>query len=205
MTSDRVPSDDLLRAGLDLMAQYGKPLQRIKASGRSMIYETPDRRTVRVRTSNDHLLIVLADSTDPDKARVNIEGTDQVLIVMPQRQRTPGPVIGYLIPTDVVAEAAKSAYKEWLATNPNTKGENRTWNLWFDDHGPACSNNFAEKWRQYRLPGIASVNGSDSEPEFVAKGSGPSMKLSDVIASAKRQIADAAGVPVEQVKVNIEV
>jgi hypothetical protein len=201
MSEDRVPNEALAQAGLQLMKQCGKPLERIKSNGRAMIYRASDGSTVRMRTCNDHLLVILADSADPDRARVNVEGTDYLLIVMPERQRTPGPVVAYLIPAGVVTSAAKSAHKDWLASNPNTKGDNRTWALWFNDYGPPNSSNFAEKWLQYRLYGSASAG----PPTPAASPASRPMKLGDVIASAKLQIAEAAGVSAEQVKITIDV
>jgi hypothetical protein len=120
---------------------------------------------------------------------------------MPERQRTPGPVVAYLIPAAVVANAARSTHKDWLATNPNTKGDNRTWNLWFNNGGPPNSSSFAEKWQQYRLRGSASAGLPLASPSSAS----PSVKLGDVIAWAKAQIAEAAGVPAERVKITIDV
>jgi hypothetical protein len=203
MLEDRVPNEALVEAGLDLMKQSGKPLERIKSNGRAMIYRMPDGATVRLRTCNDHLLVVLADADDPD-AHVNVEGTDYVLMVMPERERTPGPVIGYLIPAAIVASAARSTHKDWLATRPNTKGDNRTWNLWFNKAGPSKSNNFAEKWSEYRLGGSAVAGMATTAAGSVASAP-PPMKLGDVIALAKIQIAEAAGVSADHVKITIDV
>ena len=204
MPEDRVPNEALAQAGLQLMKQAGNPLERIKPNGRAMIYQMPDGATVRLRTCNDHLLVVLADTDDPDTARLNVEGTEYVLIVMPERQRTPGPVVGYLIPAKVVADAARSSHRAWLATNPNTKGDNRTWNLRFDTYGLSKTNNFAEKWRQYRLRGTASAGLATAGPSYSSPAAQP-MKLGDVIASAKLQIAEAAGVSAECVKITIDI
>jgi hypothetical protein len=200
MMEDRVPNEALGQAGLELMKQCGKPLERVKSNGRAMIYRMSDGATVRLRTCNDHLLVVLADADDPDNARVNVEGTDYVLVVMPERRRTPGPVVGYLIPAEIVASAARSTHKDWLASRPNTKGDNRTWNLWFNKDGPSKANNFAEKWQQYRLAGSASA-GSATES---TASSAPPMKLGDVIASARLQIAEAAGISADRVKITID-
>jgi hypothetical protein len=204
MVEDRVPNEALAQAGLDLMRQAGRPLERIKSNGRAMIYQMTDGSTVRMRTCNDHLLVVLADKDDPDTARLNVEGTDHVLIVMPLRPRSPGAVAGYLVPAQVVADTARSSHRDWLATNPNTKGDNRTWNLWFDGHGPSKANNFAEKWRQYRLGGTASAGLEVTALASTPSASAPK-KLGEVIASAKLQIAEAAGVSVERVKITIDV
>jgi hypothetical protein len=201
MTGDRVSNEALVRAGLELMKQSGKPLERVKSNGRAMIYQMTDGTTVRMRTCNDHLLVVLADGDDPDTAAVNVEGTDYVLVVMPERQRTPGPVVGYFVPAAVVANTARSTHKDWLATNPNTKGQNRTWNLWFNKQGPSIADNFFEKWRQYRLEGSASAGFAIEYPSPSA--SGP--KLADVIALAKAQIAEAAGISADHVKITIDI
>jgi hypothetical protein len=203
MIEERVPNEALAQAGLEVMRQSSKPLERTKSNGRAMIYRMSDGSTVRLRTCNDHVLVVLADADDPDTARLNVEGTDYVLIVMPERQRTPGPIMAYLGPAEIVANAARSAHKEWLATKPNTKGDNRTWNLWFSNDASSKANNFAEKWRQYRLGGSASAGLTAS----LASSGAPirPIKLGDVIAAAKHQIAEAAGVPVDRVKITIDV
>jgi hypothetical protein len=195
-----VPNETLVKAGLELMKQAGKPMERLQAKGRAMIYRAPGGETVRVRSCNDHVLIVVADQPDPDKARLNVEGTDFVLIAMPERPRTPGPVIGYLVPTDIVCEAVRSGQRHWLATNPNTKGDNRTWALWFNTNTLSDGSGFHEKWKAYRLGGAASAGLTSSLP----MAGSPVKKLGEVIALAKQEIAEAAGVPVERVKISID-
>ncbi len=197
----RIPNESLVKAGLELMHQAGKPMERLQTKGRAMIYRTPGGETVRVRTCNDHVLIVLADQDDPDKARLNVEGTDYLLIVMPERPRTPGPVAGYLVPTEVASKAVRSSHRHWLSTNPNTKGDNRTWNLWFNPNGLSEASDFREKWAAYRLGGTASAGLGPPLPTAVS----PVRKLGEVIAQAKHEIAQAAGVPVERVKISIDV
>jgi len=197
----KVPNDELLRAGLSLMEQKGRPLQRVEAKGRAMLYRTADGKTVRVRTCNDHVLVVVADSPTPD-ARLNIEGTDSILIVMPEIPRSPGPVTAYFIPTDAVVEAVRSTHRDWLASNPSTKGENRTWNIWFDDDGPAKSSGYAKKWVAYRLQGSANTRStltSTAEPSTSS-----AVTLGEVIADAKRRIASFAGVPETAVKITLD-
>jgi hypothetical protein len=146
----------------------------------------PAGETVRVRSCNDHILIAIADHEDPDKARLNVEGTDYVLIVMPDRPRTPGPVVGYL--------------RHWLAAGPNTKVDNRTWTLWFNTNSLSESSGFREKWAAYRLGGTGSAGVAPTpltaEP--------PVKKLGEVIVLAKREIAEAAGVPMDRVKISID-
>ncbi len=105
------------------MRQNGMPLEKIQSGGRSMIYRRPDGQTVRVRTCNDHVLVVLADRPD-EPAKLNIENTDHILIVMPETPRMRGRVHAYLVPTDDAVQAVRTAHAQWLAANPSTKGQN---------------------------------------------------------------------------------
>jgi hypothetical protein len=164
-----------------------------------MIYRMSDDQTVRVRTCNDHVLVTLAEN--PEKgAALNIEGTDHLLIVMPETPRSRGPVVAYFVPTKVAVLAVRKAHEEWMASNPNTGGQNRTWNIWFGDGGPSGANGFAQKWFQYRLSGSFDIDGSGR-----SKGlTGDRMKLSQVIANAKRQISVAAGVPESAIRITID-
>ena len=107
MLQIKVPNDQLLEAGLRLMEQNGQPLQRAESKGRARLYRNPEGRTVRVRTCNDHVLVVVADSPEVG-AKLNIEGTDSILIVMPEIPGSPGPVVAYLVPTSVAVEAVRS-------------------------------------------------------------------------------------------------
>jgi hypothetical protein len=201
-TEHKVPNAELLQAGLALAEQAGRPLKRIQSKGRAMLYEAPDRTTVRVRTCNDHVLVVLAESPAPEAA-LNIEGTDHLLIVMPENPRSRGAIVAYLVPTEVAVQAARASHKEWLASNPNTAGKNRTWTLWFDDIGPSKANAFAEKWATYRLRGSIDLNEPD-RAKTASRVNGSSNSLGQVIAAAKRQIASAAGVPESAVRITID-
>jgi len=199
-TSPKVPNQDLAAAGLALMAQNGKRLERVEAKGRAMIYRTPHGESVRIRTCNDHVLVVLADSAD-ETAKLNVEGTDQILIVMPEVPRMRGNILAYLVPTEVVVEAARTSHAEWLRSQPATKGQNRTWNLWFDEDGLAKSNGFGKKWTKYRLRGNSGA-ASTTPSELPDRQAG--QKLGDVIADARRRIAAAAGIPEGAVKISID-
>lgn len=157
MRAQGVPNRALAMAGLTLMQQAGKPLSRLRSSGPAMIYETSEGTSVRLRTCNKHLLLLKADGDDPRTAHVKLEGTEFLLMIMPERERTPGPVIAYLVPTSIAAEAVRASHQAWLEAKPNTSGKNRTWTIWFGTDGPSSSNNFAEKWAEYRVPGSASA------------------------------------------------
>jgi hypothetical protein len=202
MGTPKVPNDELVQAGLRLMEQNGQPLQRVAAKGRAMIYRTPDGKTVRARTCNDHVLVVAADSPDPE-AKLNIEGTDSILIVMPEIPRSPGPVMAFFIPAAVAVEAVRSNHRDWLASNPSTKGENRTWAIWFDDDGPATSSGYAQRWAKFRLNG--SANTQIAVESQTVSLTGGTLTLGDVIAEAKRRIAAIAGVPETAVKITLDI
>ncbi len=190
-----VPNESLLKAALELMKQNGKPLTKTNGTGRSMRYSMENGETVRARTCNDHILIVLGNKAEGD-AKLNIQGTDWLLIAMPEIPRTPGKVIAYLVPTAKAAEAARKTHQAWLDTNPNTNGDNRTWNLWFSENGPKKANGFHNHWKQYLLKGSAEV-----QPSADA-GTDGSVKAE--VEAARVRISRAAGVPPTSVRISID-
>ena len=202
--SDRISNNELLKAGLALMRVNGKLLTKLPTHGRSMLYTMPNGESVRVRTSNDHILIVVADKPSED-AHLNIEGTDWLLIVMPEIERKAGKVIAYLVPTETAVDAVRRSHGAWLSTNPNTKGANTTWNLWFDDSYSGMASRdekhgYAEKWVKYRLGGDISVEDMANVHEEEAGVPG-SIKVE--VDSARQRIAHAASVPLGAVKISI--
>lgn len=196
---DRVDSAELLAAGLELMRMNGKPLRKIESPGRSMVYALANGKTVRARTCNDHVLIVVADRPAED-AKLNVEGTDYLLIVMPEVERQAGDVIAYLVPAEIAAEEARQTHKTWLASAPGTKGTNTTWNLWFRADAPGKASNYAEKWRGFRLNGTKSTDGLvELAVEPVVQGG-----IKAEVENARRRIAAIAGVPIEAVRITID-
>lgn len=194
-----IDNDALLAGGLELMRQNGKALTRIAGTGRSMRYTLANGETVRVRTCNDHILIVLSNKPSGSDARLNIEGTDWLLIVMPEVERTHGKVKAYLVPTAVGVEAARRSQQAWLNTNPNTKGNNLTWALYFRDDEK--TSNFDKVWSQYRLKGHAETQAVSSAPAPV---SGDPVNVKAEVESARQRISRAAGVPPEAVRITID-
>lgn len=198
--ADKVSNQALLEAGIAAMKSVGKQMEKIPTSSRAMKYQLGNGETVRVRTCNDHVLVVLADSTE-ETATLNIEGTDYLLIVMPEMPRVAGPVIAYFVPTSIAVSAVRQAHTDWLNSKPSTKGNNRTWNIWFDDGPPGCSG-FAARWAKYRLPQTASpFSAGYAENNTPARTTRP---LGVVIAEARKAIAEAAGVGIEAVKISVE-
>lgn len=205
---ERIPNEKLLTAGLELMRQNGKPLTRVDSFGGSMMYKTPEGERVRVRTCNDHIIIVLAKE-DAKGAKLNIEGTDYLLIVMPEAERTSGRVNAYLVPTHIAVKASRTSHQAWKDSNPNTKGDNKTWNLWFRTNGKtAMHSDYATKWAEYRLSGEAYT-----DPEISAGTSGSvsgsatpvitNGGFKAVIETARQMVSKAAGVPLDAVKITI--
>jgi hypothetical protein len=193
--SDRIESGTLVEAGLAAMSRAGKPLTKLPSKGRAMLYALPNGETVRMRTCNDHLLIVVADNPSAE-AKLNIEGTDWLLLVMPEIERTAGKTVAYLLPVSEVEGEARRTHREWLATEPNTKGQNTTWNLWFRKDAPGKANDYATKWARYKLDGTVDVAERPTPTE-----TGGNVKSE--VEAARKRIAAAAGVPVESVKITI--
>lgn len=195
---DRVDSKALAEAALAAMRQCGKPLSRLPSKGRAMLYVLPNGETVRMRTCNDHVLIVVGDRPASD-AKLNIEGTDWLLVAMPEIERTPGKVNVYLLPTSEVETEARRTHQDWLDSNPNTKGDNKTWNLWFRSDGPSKANDYAARWARYLLDSVV-----DARESAVTSSPGPPEgNVKAEVENARRRIAEAAGVPLEAVKVTI--
>lgn len=194
--AQKIESSDLVEAGLAAMQALGRPLTRQPSKGRAMLYSMPNGETVRLRTCNDHVLIVVGDRPTPD-AKLNIEGTDWLLLVMPEVERTPGNIVCYLLPTKEVEAEARRTHQEWLDGKPNTGGDNKTWNLWFRADGPGKANDYARKWQQYKLAAPSSEAAVRTEAR---PGTG---NVKAEVEIARRRIAEAAGVPVEAVKIAI--
>ena len=70
--SPRIDNDALLAAGLELMKLNGTPLTKKAGFGRAMLYALPNGQVVRIRTTNDHALIVVATSPSPQDTTLNL-------------------------------------------------------------------------------------------------------------------------------------
>lgn len=202
---DRVDNEVLRDAGLELMSANGNPLTKRPSPGRAMLYEMPNGQSVRVRTCNDHVLVVVADRPTID-ARLNIQGTDWLLMVMPEIERAEGKVVAYLVPTEEAEQAVRESHEEWLSSNPNTMGHNTTWNLWFGHShsgitGRKRKQGYAEKWDKYRLKGdVSTTTIADAHGR---RAGDPGSTLTEV-ENARQRIARAASVPIDAVKISIE-
>jgi hypothetical protein len=206
-----VGNDVLLAAGLDLMKQNGKPLTKQSGSGRAMIYAMPNGETVRVRTSKDRTLIVTADKPSPHDAKLGIEGTEWLLIVMLEVAFTPGKVEAYLVPTAVAVAAARAEQQAWLDSQPNTAGKNTAWALYFDGKQPATGTDFKDAWNAYRLSGDALIAPDGTLVQTpTTSGVGQTVSVGEVgiiqaeVAIARQRIATSAGVSPAAVRITID-
>ena len=126
------------------------PLIPLPSIGRAMIYAMPNGETVRIRTSNDHMLLVVGWTRAPG-AKLNVDGTDWLLLVMPEVRRTLGRAICYLLPTREVEAEARRVREAWCARNRKTESNNRTFKLWFKKDSRTLASDYATKWSKYRL------------------------------------------------------
>ena len=202
---DRIDNEVLRDAGLALMRENGQPLTRLPSPGRSMLYSMPNGESVRVRTCNDHILVVVADEPTPD-AHLNIQGTDWLLIVMPEVERAEGKVVAYLVPAKEVEEAVRRSHRAWLSSKPETKGRNTTWNLWFDHSysgmaGREVMHGYAEKWAKHRLSGDISTG---DIANMFSVGPNDTGSIRAEVEAARQRIARAASVSPDAVKISID-
>ena len=179
----------------------------MRGTGRARIFKLQNGETVRVRTCNDHILVTVASSPDIENASLNIEGTDQLLIVMPVIERTDGDILAYLVPTEVAIKAVKESHWSWLQSKPNTKGDNTTWNLWFDTdydgmEARALKHSYATKWSKYRLEGTVSSLKIKNSSGFQRPINSNSIKSE--IEIAQQRIASVADVPHEAIRISID-
>jgi hypothetical protein len=140
--------DDLRATTLEIATTAGYQLRR--RPGRSLIFDLPDGRTVRLRTSSHRCLQITTTSPDMDNAKLDIEGADLLLFGATETKHETSAVEAYLVPTHVAATAVRSAHKAWLAAGAASKGSNSKPAIWFDKALPT-SDMFSEKWAKYRI------------------------------------------------------
>ncbi len=207
MKAPKVNSDDLRNAAISAMKAAGHSIQRKDTGTRSMIYELENGKTVRLRTTNDPVLVVVAKTSDLDSP-LNIEGTDYLLIAMPEVPRTPGDILVYLVPTARASEDVKNSHKSWLETNPQTKGDNRTRNIWFNEKGTPWSG-YHEKWSEYKLS-LKEANSASTLSNQALEHHPNSISVSpktvaEIIEHATREISEATGFPYSKIKIELRI
>lgn len=179
----------LVEAGLNLMTQNGKRLERQPTKSRTMRYLTPDKETVRIRTSKTQALMVLAESERAD-APMNIEGTKNLLFVTPHPG---GHIEAYLLPTRIVVQEIRSNHTRWMAEHPNSKNTTRV--LYFRPHKRYA--NYAERWGHYRL------KGNISPAPHTAQAT--PLSVQHMLEQARSTIAQAHDLPVDAVKISVNI
>jgi hypothetical protein len=161
-----------------------------------MIYALPNGQTVRARTCNTLDLVVNADRPSLN-ARLGIEGTDWLLIVMAEKQGKKAAV--YLIPTAEAVDGLRKSHGKWLALNPNTKGTNKTWAIPFYPDAFRGANDFSVVWSMYR-EGTVDVAASGR-----VRTGGTDMGSIEAVVDAHRQsIAKSLGLQASNIKITID-
>jgi hypothetical protein len=148
---EKLSSETLRLAGLLLAQLDGFALRLAPNRPGEQLYQSSDGKRVRMRTTNDRVLVVTASSADPRSAQLDIEACDFVLIVMPTEMRAIDAVEAFLVPSAVAADSVRTAHAEWLATSPRTSHDNRTFAILFDETSLESGGMFREKWARYRL------------------------------------------------------
>tara|TARA_B100001964_G_scaffold183839_1_gene203531 strand:+ start:484 stop:1110 length:627 start_codon:yes stop_codon:yes gene_type:complete len=205
MKTPRVASDILKDAALQQMAENGMELSKIATGSRAMIYAMPDHNTVRIRTTNDPVLVVVAESAGSN-SKMNIEGTDFLLISMPEEPRSPGNILCYLVPTKIAVESIRDSFNKWLETNPNTNGDNKTRNIWFDSKGTPWSG-YHNKWEDYLLPTSLNVEKAQKQMEATSNGDSILQELktvAEVVEFTTHEIARLSGISREKIRIDIK-
>jgi hypothetical protein len=187
---------ELMEAGLALAANSGLPLKSISTDGRIRSYETEDGRTVRGRTCTLPQLPIVRVGDEvtapgvPERLLRVFRENDFTLAITPEKARTPGAVMAFLIPNEVIIEHLYAS----------AKAGSKDWSLSLRD----------KTWAAYRLAGSASATfGSRPLPDpkgedgVRATPSSP-RSLGEVIEEARRNIAAAAHVPESSVKIQID-
>jgi hypothetical protein len=207
---EKIPNKVLKTCALELMALNGQPLEMMSSRGRSMLYKLQTGATVRVRTSNDPVLVVGAESTD-NGLKLNISGTDFILLVMPEKPRTWGEVKGYLIPTSEAISAIKSANPTAFTGRQENHQKGTALTIWFQS-SDRLDSNFNEKWLKYLLKSRVDASDyqdlhEDNHGERVkkkkARTAKNNMTVGDVIDEARKRISTITGLPVKSVKIEV--
>ena len=148
---EKLSSETLRLAGLLLAQLDGFSLRLAPTRPGEQLYESADGKRVRMRTTNDRVLVVTASSADPRSAQLDVEACDFVLIVMPTEMRSVDAVEAFLVPSAAAVDSVRTAHTEWLATSPRTSHDNRTFAVHFDATSFESGGMFREKWAHYRL------------------------------------------------------
>ena len=111
-------------------------------------------------------------------------------------------VIRFTSTIELVGDPERCWRSVLLATEPDTKGGNTTWAIWFDDRGQQKSSGYAEKWAKYRLDGqVSTLDFADNAPKQRRDNAGD---LKAEVKVARERIAEIAGVQTDSVRISID-
>jgi hypothetical protein len=191
-----VPTQMLRLAFLEMMkAEKGAP-ERISETVE--VYKLPSGETFRLRTNNKPALMAKVASGDVN-ARLPFESEDYVGIAIPVTDD--GIIECYLVPSAVAAKAMKDNHRKWLAADNSHARDNQHRLIRFDGNPNDSGHGFAQHWHQYMI-GKTSLDVLPHDDTLVSLASANS-GLSEKIAACKKEIAEAAHVPVSAVSITI--
>lgn len=215
MIGPKIPNAALIKCAAEIMSAENRSFEPISTRGRSMIYRTEDNKTVRLRTSNDHVLVIAAKPLE-DKWQLNIEGTDYVLVVMPVIQRVVGEVRAFLVPTELLVRLVREEYAEMLNQVPEIGMKPNAVTVQFgspnNDGEP-----FDRAWDPYLLPhttdshAYVDIPADKSHRSRQLRQSKPKKRtkyletVADVIMETKARISEITGSPIESVTVEVRI
>src|SRR2546422_539461 len=102
------------------------------------------------------------------------------------------------VPNETLLAAGLELMKQNGTPLTNTKGDNRTWNLWFSENGPKKANGFHHHWKKYLMNGSAEAV-PDAALLVATDGS-----VKSEVEVARLRISKAAGVPPTSVRISID-
>ncbi len=147
--TDKIPNSILKQCAIEMMATHEMPMEEVPTRGRSMIFSLRSGETVRLRTSNDPVLVVTIEPAS-DGPKMNIEGTDYLLFVMPEETRTWGAVKGYLVPTRKALKSVRETIERLFHDTDVWPSKPTALSVWFNETGRA-DGNYDEKWSGYLI------------------------------------------------------
>jgi len=183
-------TDDVRNSAIKIMADVGNPATRV-GRGQRWVVKLADGKQALVKTAGKGGLMSKAASSDPD-SKMSGFGDDVSHVLCAVGNPEDGTVTAYLIPIDVVEEAFRRCYREWLKTHPNSN--NTTWVIHFPKRGlDYYGDGMAEEWSQYRVGTAALI-----ESRTVAKS-----EPRAILDAARADIAEAYGVEPDQVTISV--
>lgn len=194
-----VPAKELRKIALEMMVEIGNPAHRTN-KGQQWLVKIADGKTALLKTAGKGGLLVTTRSSDNDAEIIGFDVKVSHVMAIVCNLDQPNDVSLYLIPKNTVEEAYRQNYKEWQEHKSGRAST--TWVLKFNKtHASYYGHNMAEEWEKYLVceKPLHTVTNALSHP--------PASKIqtaSAVLDRAKKDIADAYGVPPHKVRISVD-